>query len=85
MTVPGSAPLKSTRSVGPHRESSSMLTACRKIPQGRSLAGDWFTVGHRMTIATDMRSLLEESAWERLSRALLLGALPLSLVAFIAI
>ena len=39
-------------------------------------------MGHRMTIATDMHSLLEESRWERVSRAFLIGALPLSLLAF---
>jgi len=37
-----------------------------------------------MTIETDMHALLEESRWERVSRALLLGALPLSLLAFVS-
>lgn len=61
------------------------MTACRQIPQGRSRAVDGVTVGQRITIATEMNTLLEESRWERVSRALLIGALPLSVLAFMAI
>ena len=56
-----------------------------KNPQARSRTGDGATVGHRMSIQTDMHTLLEESRWARVSRALLLGALPLSMLAFASI
>ncbi|MCR9162723.1 MAG: hypothetical protein ACE37F_02855 [Nannocystaceae bacterium] len=42
-------------------------------------------MGQRTTIVTDMHTLVEESRWERLSRGLLLSALPLSVFAFVAI
>lgn len=85
MTVPVSDPRKSQRLLASGSEPSSRLTAGRGIPQGRSRSDDGFRVGHCTTIATEMNTLLEESPWERVSRALLLGALPLSLFAFVAI
>ena len=39
-------------------------------------------MGHRTSVAIDMHSLVEESAWERVSRLALLAAVPLSLLAF---
>jgi len=54
-------------------------------PQARPRAVDGLIVGHRNTIPTDMHTLVEESRWERLSRGLMLGALPLSMLAFIAL
>jgi hypothetical protein len=51
--------------------------------QGRSRAADDARV--RNTVEIDMSTLVQESRWERVTRALLLGALPLSMVILNAI
>ena len=40
-------------------------------------------MGHRTFVAIDMHNLVEESAWDRVSRLALVAALPLSLIAFL--
>lgn len=42
-------------------------------------------MGHRNAVAIDMHSLVEESTWERVSRLALVAALPLSVLAFLAL
>jgi hypothetical protein len=62
-----------------------MLTSRRKCPQVPRGGADGLVVGQRNTVVTDMHTLVEEGAWERFSRGVLLTLLPLSLVAFVAI